>query len=265
MTTIYTLEDFLRALRENPEWREAVRAEILGQELLQLPAAFKAFVQEQQESNRRQLEFNAHILERIDSLETGQKELRADFEELKAGQDELRADYKELRADVEELKTGQQGLRQDLTSLSGTVARLDGRIYEQQILRVLPRRLRRQLAVENAQPVLTRNPSQVNTLQELLDRNPADTGAPSEVAIDDLFEADCIYQGQREGQPVLVLLEASITAQQDDFTKARDRGNVLAQATALPVLTAVVADRLDDQDVGLEDYGMPLVLIPNGP
>lgn len=44
MTTINTKEDFLRALSENPEWREAVRAQILGDELLQLPVQFQAFV-----------------------------------------------------------------------------------------------------------------------------------------------------------------------------------------------------------------------------
>ncbi len=32
MTTINSQEDFLRALRENPEWKEAVRALILGEE-----------------------------------------------------------------------------------------------------------------------------------------------------------------------------------------------------------------------------------------
>ena len=46
MTTINNQEDFLEALRNNPAWREAVRAQILGDELLQLPVRFDAFVQE---------------------------------------------------------------------------------------------------------------------------------------------------------------------------------------------------------------------------
>ena len=44
MTTINSQEDFLRALEENPQWKAAVRALILGEELLQLPARFNAFV-----------------------------------------------------------------------------------------------------------------------------------------------------------------------------------------------------------------------------
>ena len=47
MTTINSQEDLLRALRENPEWKEAVRALILGEELLQIPTRFNAFVDEQ--------------------------------------------------------------------------------------------------------------------------------------------------------------------------------------------------------------------------
>ena len=46
MTTIDNHDDFLEALRNNPAWREAVRALILGDELLQLPVRFDAFVQE---------------------------------------------------------------------------------------------------------------------------------------------------------------------------------------------------------------------------
>ena len=40
MTTINSQEDFLRALVENPQWKEAVRAQLLGEDLLQLPAKF---------------------------------------------------------------------------------------------------------------------------------------------------------------------------------------------------------------------------------
>ena len=45
MTTINSLDDFLKALDDNPQWREAVRSRILGDELLQLPARFNAFVE----------------------------------------------------------------------------------------------------------------------------------------------------------------------------------------------------------------------------
>ena len=68
MTLINTPEEFLRALRENPEWREAVRAQILGDELLNLPAALQAltetvnrFVARQEQFNERQEQFNGEM------------------------------------------------------------------------------------------------------------------------------------------------------------------------------------------------------------
>ena len=61
MTTINSQEDFLRALAENPEWRAAVRAQILGEELLQLPARFDAFVEKMDAFIEEQKQFNAEM------------------------------------------------------------------------------------------------------------------------------------------------------------------------------------------------------------
>ena len=58
MTTVNSIDDFLRALDANPSWREAVRARILGDELLQLPVRFEAFAQEQKAFNEEQRAFN---------------------------------------------------------------------------------------------------------------------------------------------------------------------------------------------------------------
>ena len=46
MTTINNQDDSLEALRNNPAWRDAVRAQILGDEPLHLPVRFDAFARE---------------------------------------------------------------------------------------------------------------------------------------------------------------------------------------------------------------------------
>ena len=61
MTTINSQDDFLRALSENPEWRAAVRAQIMGEELLQLPARFDAFVEQMTAFIEEQKKFNAKM------------------------------------------------------------------------------------------------------------------------------------------------------------------------------------------------------------
>ena len=60
MTTINNQDDFLKALRNNPQWRDAVRAQILGEDLMQLPVKFDAFVEEQKAQNEK---FDAFIEE----------------------------------------------------------------------------------------------------------------------------------------------------------------------------------------------------------
>ena len=52
MTTINTIEDLARILRDQPTWAEALRALLLTQELLDLPGRFDRFVEAQREFNQ---------------------------------------------------------------------------------------------------------------------------------------------------------------------------------------------------------------------
>lgn len=86
MTTINSQEDFLRALRENPEWREAVRAQILGDELIQLPAAFQVltdtltqFIVRQEGFNQRQEDFNRNTTTHFERMETDMSGLKGEY------------------------------------------------------------------------------------------------------------------------------------------------------------------------------------------
>ena len=94
MTTINNQDDFLEALRNNPAWREAVRALILGDELLQLPVRFDAFVQEfetfaQEQSAfaREQSARTANLEERVGRVENDMGTLKGDFARTRTVQD----------------------------------------------------------------------------------------------------------------------------------------------------------------------------------
>ena len=94
MTTINTLDDFLQALDANPAWREAVRARILGDELLQLPVRFEAFVQEQKAFNQEQKDFiqeqktwNTNAEARLNRIEGDMGSLKGEYARTRMGQD----------------------------------------------------------------------------------------------------------------------------------------------------------------------------------
>ena len=58
MTTINTIEDLARILRDQPTWAEALRALLLTQDLLDLPGRFDRFVETQREFNQAQQKAN---------------------------------------------------------------------------------------------------------------------------------------------------------------------------------------------------------------
>lgn len=108
MTTINSQDDFLRALDENPQWREAVRSRILGEELMQLPARFNAFVERveafmerteafmhrteefmvrMQRFVEQQSAINDRMIQRMDRLESDSSNMKGEYARLKAVED----------------------------------------------------------------------------------------------------------------------------------------------------------------------------------
>ena len=85
MAMINTEADFLRALSEHPEWKASVRAQILGEELLQLPVQFQAFVQQQQQFNDRMQEFVEQQQGFNDRFEARMDRIEGDISVVKGG------------------------------------------------------------------------------------------------------------------------------------------------------------------------------------
>ena len=85
MAIINTEADFLRALSDHPEWKASVRAQILGEELLQLPVQFQAFVQRQQQFNDRMQEFVEHQQGFNDRFEARMDRIEGDISVVKGG------------------------------------------------------------------------------------------------------------------------------------------------------------------------------------
>ena len=125
MTTsnpISTMEDIIRILREQPEIREAVRREILTEELLDLPRQ----VAEMATVLRDVLATLERHSEAISELRRDMIEVKADVADLKADVVDLKADVAELKTDVAELKTDVAEVKTDVAGLKTDVAELKG-------------------------------------------------------------------------------------------------------------------------------------------
>ncbi len=82
MTTINDINDFVRILRENPDWTETIRSILLSKELLELPERFAAFV----ETTNQNFQL---VNQRLDSLEADVAVLKADMIQVKGRLDNL--------------------------------------------------------------------------------------------------------------------------------------------------------------------------------
>ncbi len=82
MTTINDINDFVRILRENPDWAETIRSILLSKELLELPERFAAFVEATNQ--------NFHLVnQRLDRLEADVSVLKTDMAGVKGRLDNL--------------------------------------------------------------------------------------------------------------------------------------------------------------------------------
>ncbi len=135
MTTFNTPEEFLRALEENPQWKEAVRAIILSDELMQLPVQFiafvgrmtafidqmTAFVAEQRQTNARVdafIEEQRQTNARVDAFIEEQREINT---EQKQFNERMDAFVEEQRAINTEQKQFNKAFVRRLTRIEGDI------------------------------------------------------------------------------------------------------------------------------------------------
>ena len=85
MTTINTIQDLHRILRENPEWRDELRRTLLTEDLLNLPAAHEAFVAEMREFVAEVREFVAATNQRFEAIDRRFETIDRQFDETTGG------------------------------------------------------------------------------------------------------------------------------------------------------------------------------------
>ncbi len=132
MTTIHTTIDLVRALREQPEFMETVRALVLTEELLALPARFDRLVATVDTLAQSVREYTERTDRRLASLETGVGELQTGMGELQTDVAELQTGVGELQTDVGELQTGVGELQTSVGELQTGMGELQTDVGELQ-------------------------------------------------------------------------------------------------------------------------------------
>ena len=237
MSTISNAADFLRLLREDPDFRDEVRRLVLSQELLELPerfARFEAYVERQ---------FT---------------EIRGDIARLDEGQTQMRQDITEIRGDIARLDEGQTQMRQDITEIRGDIAKntsdiggLRGAEYERRVGRSFAsyaslafrqregRSLRRNRLLSSSG--YGSSPGYEDLMADALD-----AGSMTTEEWMDLQQADAVMSGQHEGNTVYFVGEFSVTVNNNDIDRAITRAASLARATGSESWPMVIGDNIPE-------------------
>ncbi len=213
MATINSQEDFLRALSENPGWRDAVRAQIQGDDLLQLPARFDAFVEEQRD-------FNARITASIEELSATTRELK---------------EFNRAQKDVNErLARSMDRIAHDIGQLRGWFARLNAAEFAPVIAWEMGMTFVRSLSRGEL--------SQMGQ-QAIRDGISRDS-------LKSFINADVIIEAtQADATTCYIAVEASYTADHRDADRALRNAEYLTRFTGFPAHPAIVSVR-NDRELG---------------
>ena len=117
MTSINTIEDFLRVVRENDGLRSSVRREVLTEDLLALPGQFSEMLKTQ---NVMLAELKT-LRQDSNALLEEQKSLRQDSNALRDAQNAILDDLKSLRQDSNALRQDSNALRDAQNAILDTL------------------------------------------------------------------------------------------------------------------------------------------------
>uniref|UniRef100_UPI0023F14732 hypothetical protein n=2 Tax=Ferrimicrobium acidiphilum TaxID=121039 RepID=UPI0023F14732 len=201
--------DLLKALRENPEWKDAVRAEILGERLQTLPELVS--------ENTRQIASIGDKLDRASNL------IAALTERLERVENRL-----------ERVENRLERVENRLEWVENRLGKMDGRHLESDVLANPRSYIRR----KDLSAVRSLSYDERYELSPQLEENEEE----------ELDLLDAILEGETPtGEHVYIAVEVSVTIEVYDLERAKRRAYFLAKATNTPVLPLVVGDEPPSQ------------------
>lgn len=233
MVTIHTTDDFLRAMDENPRWKEAVRRAILTEELINLPSRFDEFMEEQRQINAEQREFNAEQQQ----FNAEQRQINTEQRQFNAEQRETNAN---LTASIARLENRVVRLGNDIGTMKAFFARGETTRYAGCIV-----------AEMGFQQV--RILSQDDLLA--LDRT-GDTADLSAGELSSYRRADLVVEATDADHAVhYIVVEVSFTADERDTGRALRNARLLTRFTGHPAHAAIASVRNVNEIQHLIDSG----------
>ena len=215
MTTINSQEDLLRALAENPQWREAVRAQLLGEDLLQLPAKFNAFV------------------ERMDAF----------VEQMTTFVEEQKLHNARMTAFVREQTELNYHLSGRISTLTNDVGQVKGGHARISAISDAPGIVIDMSEERNLDLTYVRDVTRAEL--GIIAQSASREGIPTR-ELRSFRRADLVIEAADDSGPCYIAVEASFTATQRDASRAQRNAALLTRFTGRPAYAVISSVRKDD-------------------
>ncbi len=233
-----------RAFRSNPELKETMRREILGEELIRLPEIVRELVEtvkaqtlrlERVEERTERVEARLEQVEaRLERVEGRLERVEGRLERVEGRLEQLEGRMERVEQGLEEVRAGQEELRREVKEINdwrrGETARREGEQYEQKIV---DRAMRIFGAGRGGSP---RDPLVREKLFEWLAQVDMTDGDDDDGDLFDPMLADLIWW---KSSGVVALAEISIKVDRDDVQRALHRAQTLRKA-GLDVIAVVI-------------------------
>ncbi len=236
--TVNDFRDLLEIIRTMPEWKEALRRELLGEEILSLPALIRDLLKAIEEMNKRLY----RVEQDVEALKADVEVLKADVGVLKADVEVLKADVGVLKADVEVLKADVEVLKADVGVLKTDVATLKGdsleRKYRERPFVYFRRILRKPKLLSDSE------------LDDLLSQAQAD-GVLNDAEVEEISRLDAVVRGRRisDDRAAYLAVEVSVTIDARDVARAVQRAKLLEKIPGVVALPVVAGEKLTPEGI----------------
>ncbi len=266
MSSISNTEDFLRLLREDPDFKADVRRELLSQELIELPEKFAEFVtqtlQEISEIKARLerlektvawlVETVTKLVETVSMLVERMDRVEGTVAMLVERMDRVEGTVSMLVERTDRLEGTVERLDRTVGRLDGTVGRLEGSDYERHVSRTLTGEVSNILHLRRGRIV---HSAAFGTNPEFHDQMDAVVEADriTDSQLNELLNTDAILRATEEGRTVYTVAEISITVHEEDIIRADERAAILREGTGLMAYPVVIGDSIPQPQMAQAD------------
>jgi len=250
--TVRDFHDLVEILENEPAWRAEIRRLVLTDDILTLPQAVRDLTASVREMSDLQRQHEA----RFERVETDIVDIKTDVSQLKTSVGKLETGVGKLETGVGKLETGVGKLDSRMDTLETKVGKLDTNVAKLNG-RDLERQLRERPFVYLSRFALRLKVVGDAELAVLLEAA-VERGLLTEEEAEDAKLLDAVARGRRrgDGEPIYLVVEASVVIDQHDLARAVRRAAIVEKASGVPTLAVVAGERiLDDVRQAVERSG----------